>query len=77
MATTNEAHDDFPTRIATTWQQPAPTPRTSGVRMTPHEEAANRYGRPTEAELDADWAAYDAYQAAMSLWINGRGPRPV
>jgi len=77
VATTNEAHDDFPRRIATTWQQTATAPRSSGVRMAPHEEAANRFGRPTEAELAESWRAWDEYSAAMSRWIDGRGPRPV
>lgn len=74
--TTNNTCDDFPARVATTREHVA-APRTSGVRLTRHEEAGNRYGRPTEAELAEAWRQWDEYSAAMSRWIDGRGPRPV
>jgi hypothetical protein len=73
MATTL---DDFPARRTTTGPKPRPARTTTGVRLGPVEEAANRFGYRTPAEIDADWAAYDAYQAAMSRWIDGRGPHP-
>lgn len=55
--------------------------RGTPVSLDAHEEAANRYALPPrtpeqEAEIDRDWAEYDAWQAQMSRWIDGRGPRP-
>lgn len=49
-----------------------------GVSLDPVEEVGRRYNLSpeVEAELDRDLAEYDAYQAAMSRWINGHGPRP-
>lgn len=76
-ATTIHA-DDFPRLRADVAPGPRPRPRpaTSGVRLDAEEEAANRFGRRTPAEIDADWDAWDRYQFAMSRWIDGRGPRP-
>lgn len=51
--------------------------------LTPVDLEGVRYGieadpfmHRTDAEIDQDWAEWDAYQAAMSRWIDGRGPRP-
>jgi hypothetical protein len=68
--------DNFPARRSPSGPKPRPAQTTTGVRLDPTEEAARRFGYRTPAEIDADWAAYDAWQAAVSLWLAGRGPRP-
>ena len=76
--------DDFPKPATSAAPLPCPPRPSRGVRLDDAEEAA-RYGvaltlpysdPATAAEHYAAWDAYDAYQAAMSRWIDGRGPRP-
>lgn len=78
MPATPTQTDDFPRLRSdvTPGPQPRPRPATTGVHLDPGEEAANRFGYRTPAEIDADWEVRDSYSAAMSRWIDGRGPRP-
>ncbi|MDR3639055.1 MAG: hypothetical protein P4L84_34945 [Isosphaeraceae bacterium] len=90
VETTNGTLDDAPRlrQGVPAGPKPRPRPTQTGVHVDPHEEAA-LFDVPyasdnEETELPdvgpdgfPEWYdSYDRYQARMSLWLNGRGPRP-